>query len=1113
MCSSEKMRARLCFLNPKIMKKLLLIAVAALFMCSPVWADITDKLSASTQLFIAERDGLISLDEPVIVSSNICRAPLKNNVPMYDRTIAAAEEVNGVSMVPAFIHINSSNTAEIERLGVIVQEQFNGFVTALIPVDMIESVAAVADVKEIKVAQKLRKLTDRSRSYTNADDVIYYSADAVAAGLPQAFTGKGVVVGVIDGGIDFQHAMFNDSTGNTRIKVAYIAKGQETLTKYSDISSLTTDDTGESHGTHTSTTAGGSSLTVDGVTYGGMAPESELVLVGLGDYMYNTNIANAIKYVYEYAEAQGMPSVTSLSLGSHFGPHDGTGELASVYSQYNGNNHIIVYAASNDAGGSDGSVHVEGTASSTTPLTAAINSYAYSSSQYLYYGYSLWYARTKDTKLACKLHVINKSTKSILWTSSAITSTTSSVSGITSYLKKSPTVTISQDTYNSKYYVQIYYGNGSMYATNSNYALAVSVYPTSGSCTIDGWDVYGYNTISNSISGTIGGYTFVAADDNSCISDEAASNDVISVGAYATRSTVSDYNGTSYNLGYTIGDIAYFSSYQVSGYGPTGETKPDICAPGAGIIAGINHYDTDGYMSNAYASYNMPLVYNSTNSSLGCMDGTSMATPCVAGIIAQYLQAAVYAGKTLDAEGIRDVFKNTAITDSYTSQVNFGKYGKINALAGVKYILGTDPTLTATPSELTFSTIAGNSEQQTFTVKGARLTNDVTLTLNDANGVFALSTTSMTLAEAEEGTAVTVTYAPTAIGEHEATVTIASTDAEAITVTLKGTAVLETYAPVMLEADTNYVTSTKFKAEWTDATPEANVESYTLYVNMTNDGKTVLLLSETFAGCTGSSDGNTDISNSLDSYTDSAGWTGTAVYTTSGGVKLGGSKKTGYIISPTLSLGSVVTVRFNAKYYNTDGSSVIVSCGDVSDTVELKTTAADYTVVLTGCSESNVKFATTAKKKRVYLYSVDIYNGDASEASSAPARVAAEEGDSTYRVVTGITPDKFYTVTGLIPGATYEFKVKAIYVDGAESEWSNIESVTLPTEDAALMYDINMDGYVNSEDVTTLIDYLLGNNPSPCYLPACDVDGNGIINNDDVTALIDYLLGVGEEED
>ena len=186
-----------------------------------------------------------------------------------------------------------------------------------------------------------------ARYYTNTDDVLNYSNDAITAGLPQAFKGTGVVVGVIDGGIDFQHRMFKDANGNSRIKRAYVARGAGSFTTYTSVgSSPTTDDSSDSHGTHTSTTAAGSEITVNGTVYGGMAPEASLVLVGCGQYLYNTNIANGIKYIFDYADSQNMPAVCSISLGSHMGPHDGTGELAATFSQYAGinPNHIIVYA-------------------------------------------------------------------------------------------------------------------------------------------------------------------------------------------------------------------------------------------------------------------------------------------------------------------------------------------------------------------------------------------------------------------------------------------------------------------------------------------------------------------------------------------------------------------------------------------------------------------------------------------------------------------------------------------------------------------------------------------------------------------------------------------------
>ena len=284
------------------MKKFLLLSVMALVVSIGAVAGINEKLSATTQLFIAERDGKISLDMKIDGPKMMTRAPLKRTQPV-ERLIATPEDYNGVTVVPAFIHINPNRTSKIESMGVIIQERFKEFVTALIPVDIIERVAEVTDVQEVNVARKMKLKTNQARYYTNTDDVINFSSDAITAGLPQAFKGSGVVVGVIDDGIDFQHKMFQDANGNYRIKRAYVARGSSSFTTYNNItsSSPTTDDSGESHGTHTSSTAGGSEITVSGVTYGGMAPESDLILVGCGEYLYNTNIANGIKYIFDYA--------------------------------------------------------------------------------------------------------------------------------------------------------------------------------------------------------------------------------------------------------------------------------------------------------------------------------------------------------------------------------------------------------------------------------------------------------------------------------------------------------------------------------------------------------------------------------------------------------------------------------------------------------------------------------------------------------------------------------------------------------------------------------------------------------------------------------------------
>gem|GEM_PF-566448 len=252
--------------------------------------------------------------------------------------------------------------------------------------------------------------------------------------------------------------------------------------------------------------------------------------------------------------------------------------------------------------------------------------------------------------------------------------------------------------------------------------------------------------------------------------------------------------------------------------------------------------------------------------------------------------------------------------------------------------------------------------------------------------------------------------------------------------------------PVIYAADTTAVTSSSFRADWT---PVDNVSSYTLYVNRIANGEdtdATLLLSEGFGGVTATSDGSSDISSSLDNYCDVEGWTGYKVYVANGGVKVGTSSAVGYLTSPTLSLGSTVSVVFSAaSWVNaksvSDGSSIVVSCGDVSETVTLTDAAASYTVVLTGCTDSNIKLSTTAGKKRLYLYSVNIYNGDVTASASNMLRAVVEEGDSTTRTISGIT-DTCYTVQALETG-TYEYMVKAIYTDGTASVWSNVEHVTL----------------------------------------------------------------------
>jgi len=315
--------------------------------------------------------------------------------------------------------------------------------------------------------------------------------------------------------------------------------------------------------------------------------------------------------------------------------------------------------------------------------------------------------------------------------------------------------------------------------------------------------------------------------------------------------------------------------------------------------------------------------------------------------------------------------------------------------------------------------------------------------------------------------------------------------------------------PVMLNVDTTAVTGTSFRADWTSG---GDVSSYTLQVNRieTGEEEPVLVLSEGFSKITETTDGHNDINATLDNYTDNPGWTGYKLYPAAGqSLKLGTSSVAGYLISPELQLTSTITIKFSAKNWInskgvSDGSSVIVSCGDVSQAIALTDTKTDYTVVLTECNDHKVKLSGTGGNKRFYVYSVDIYNGDLNAKLTAPRRVIVEEGDSTMRTVSGIT-DTCYTVKALA-GGTFEYLVKAVYTDGTQSDWSNLKHVTLTGKPDYIIGDVNRDGEVDVADVNAVIAIILGTSNPHYDTDIADVNNDGEIDVSDVTQLISIIL-------
>ncbi len=169
--------------------------------------------------------------------------------------------------------------------------------------------------------------------------------------------GTGVVIGIIDTGIDAAHRDFIGSDLLTRI--AWMINRQDPVGLYpelekkygctdpdqspcavfgaSDINSLLLFNLDgaprdfDGHGTHVTSLAAGNGGIADSddPRYAGIAPGATLIIASPsgGGGFSDPDIVRAAKFVFEQAEAMGMPAVVNVSLGSDFGPHDGTSAL------------------------------------------------------------------------------------------------------------------------------------------------------------------------------------------------------------------------------------------------------------------------------------------------------------------------------------------------------------------------------------------------------------------------------------------------------------------------------------------------------------------------------------------------------------------------------------------------------------------------------------------------------------------------------------------------------------------------------------------------------------------------------------------------------------------
>lgn len=574
-------------------------------------------------------------------------------------------------------------------------------------------------VKSISFGELRTPMMDRTRRFTGADVI-----QAGGEGLSQAYKGAGVVCGIFDTGLDPNHANFLNADKESRVKAVWnytSSDGSARAYLSSEaISKFTTDTKDETHGTHTlgimagayngnggrvATINDDNRVTVSSAfkkianPYYGMAPESS-IMIGCGP-LYDANILSGVKKIVDYADELGMPSVVNLSLGGNIGPHDGTDATSRALAEL-GKRTLIFMAAGNEGGDSISVDRVLGTPANFSTLLKFNGNYS---------GYIDMWTDTSEpftlipvvqdltTGVTTEVCEINGDAETTLKVASSSVTGANFTNEMFDKAFSSSSILVSRsknlstnNRYNARVNVTIRLNTTSN--KNGNLVLGFKIVGKSGQHIqivskaegADGSPVF---------FSSMGQQGFIDGNPDFTISSMACGENIVCVGAWNARSIwpVIGGGGVYFTAaGYELGAPAGYSSYGVLA---DGRSLPDLVAPGTSVISSISSYymgTVEGQLGDAFSTFvanNMSAeqTVNGRANYWEAEQGTSMATPAVAGGVALWLQA----DPTLGIDEVKRILIETANKDELIP----GTYpaakvgaGKFNALDGLKTVLG-----------------------------------------------------------------------------------------------------------------------------------------------------------------------------------------------------------------------------------------------------------------------------------------------------------------------------------------------------------------------------------------------------------------------------------------
>jgi subtilisin family serine protease len=630
-------------------------------------------------------------------------APVK--APLYASRIITMEEEKEVVRVV----VRAACSAEVlEQAGLRVSSRIGDVFTGTIPLQMVEKLAAVPEVIYIQTPSRLEPHLNVSVPLIKGDKV-----RSGATGNYTGFTGRGVIIGIIDSGLDINHLDFKNPDGTTRVLALWdqtldgnppddFTFGNECTKEDIDSGVCTFRDVA-GHGTQVAGIAAGNGrATGNGYAAGryiGLAPEADLIVVNAdeGGAFFSDRIIDAINYIQARAESFNRPVVINISLGSQDTPHDGTDLLERAIDAASGPGKLFVISAGN-SGNNDTldqmqpSIHAQGQLaavgdSDDIVITIPEDQCRNTGSLNDFLDLVFWY-EGQDSFLI-------------------------RVTSPNGFVTEAATGQVNEESSRNTQDGYIIIDNASGGANPNNFdnearITVMDFFDQNGdgqSLPVGGdWTV----TITAQLSPTFGTYDLWIPGSQFCnrinkvgvssttspaniyntklISSPGNSLQAITVGAFVGRNSWVNVNKTTVTRPQdTVGGIAFFSSP-----GPTRDArnKPDIAAPGQNIISAL--------IGPPESNFVFPVEQIVEDGVHVISGGTSFSAPVITGLVALMLQNNVSSNPsaTLQPFQVKNWLRLSATSDAFTGAVpnNLWGAGKVDVLEAMKLNPPPGPT-------------------------------------------------------------------------------------------------------------------------------------------------------------------------------------------------------------------------------------------------------------------------------------------------------------------------------------------------------------------------------------------------------------------------------------